>query len=177
MAGCATQSAEEDTAESGASDLTVIGDLGTIQDGETKPGRYEGGAGYRSFTFRAAGGDHVVADVTVTGGQTVASIADIGNDAVATVDNGTPSAHLEWTVGPPGPSRTLRIIFKDRTLASASYSVHLSVQWGACAPAREPYYTYHSTDREECRGLPIDCAAGERIFKNACGCGCERALQ
>jgi hypothetical protein len=173
IAGCAAQGGE-DTEQSGESALTGVQDLGRINNTETKTGSYTGGAAMRSFTFRAAGGDTVAADVTLAGGKAVAFIADLNNNAVATTDNGTPDAHVAWTVVPAGPSRTLHVVFKDKNAPNASYSVHLAVQGGACSPGSEPWYTYRSTDVGECEGLPIDCSAGELIFRNRCGCGCER---
>jgi hypothetical protein len=174
VAGCAAEGPNENVEASGESALTGVQDLGRISNGETKTGSYQGGADLRSFTFRAAGGDVVSADVTMAGGKAVAFIADINNHEVTSADNGTPNAHVSWTVVPAGPSRTLHVAFKDKASPNASYNVHLNVQLGACNPGAEPWYTYKSTDVDECRGLPIDCSANENIFKNACGCGCER---
>lgn len=174
-AGCAAQ---DDGEELGSGDSALTGDdLGRIRNGETKTGSYPaGGASHRSFSFRAAGGDTVTADVGIAGGDAVAFITDANGTVIAQNDNSGGSLDAKVTTSPlpAGPSRTLRIVFKEKTQPSASYTVRLGIQQGQCNPSSEPWYTYRSTDVEECRSLFIECGSNEAIFKNACGCGCER---
>ena len=44
----------------------------------------------------------------------------------------------------------------------------------ACDPAREPQRRYVGHSPEQCRLVRFACMAGEQMFSNDCGCGCER---
>lgn len=43
----------------------------------------------------------------------------------------------------------------------------------ACDPAREPQRRYVARSPEQCRLVRFACDAGQQMFSNACGCGCE----
>jgi hypothetical protein len=42
-----------------------------------------------------------------------------------------------------------------------------------CDPAREPQRRYVANSPERCRLVRFACMAGEQMFSNECGCGCE----
>jgi hypothetical protein len=175
LAGCSAPSDEEIT---GAvdSELTLPAQvLGPIAPGETRADDYVGGASHRAFTFNATGGDKIIADVTLHGGDAHGYITDASFTVLAENDDANPEtrdAKVTFTV-PAGPTRSFRIVFRDNAAPSGSFRVRLAIHPGACNPPAEPWHTYLG-NAEECKVLTWTCPVGERRFKNACGCGCER---
>jgi hypothetical protein len=166
LAGCASESEEGVAAADSA--LTLQAQvIGPIASGDTKSGSYNGAPANRAFSFTASGGDKITAEVS-TGGDEVVFITDPSFLVLQDSSNG----RINFTV-PAGPSRPLRLAFRDRNNASPNYTVKLTIVAGACNPAAEPWHTYLGTP-DECEALHWTCPGGESRFINACGCGCER---
>jgi len=171
--GCAASSSESDIGVAD-SDLTLSATvLGPIRVGETKTGNFTGPPETRAFSFRATGNDTITADVTIDGGQAAAFLTDSSLTVLAQATATGADARVSFTV-PPGPSRPLRIAFKNNRAPNAAFRVKLNVEAGACT-GQEPWFDYRAKP-DECEHTSIDCADGEIQFANACGCGCERPL-
>jgi hypothetical protein len=170
--GCGPSAEDMATAES---DLTLQATvLGPIRSGELKSDSFSGAPEHRAFSFRATGNDTITADVTIVGGDAVGFLTDSGLNVLAQGNPGTgPDTRVTFTV-PPGPSRPMRVAFKNAAAPNATFRVKLRIEAGACT-GEEPWFDYRAKP-DECETTLIDCAVGEIQFANACGCGCERPL-
>jgi hypothetical protein len=170
--GCGASAEGTATADS---DLTLQATvLGPIRNGETKSDRFTGPPEHRAYSFRATGNDTITADVTIVDGDAVGFLTDSGFNVLAQGTAGTgPDTRVTFTV-PPGPSRPMRVAFKNAAAPNATFRVKLRIEAGACT-GEEPWFDYRAKP-DECETTSIDCADGEIQFANACGCGCERPL-
>jgi hypothetical protein len=171
--GCSASS-EGDMATAD-SDLTVPASiLGPIRSGETKTGTFTGAPENRAFSFRATGNDTITADINMAGGDAAGFLTDSGFTVLSQSNAQVgPDTRVTFTV-PPGPSRPMRIAFKNAAGPTANFRVSLRVQAGACT-GEEPWFDYRAKP-DECESTSIDCADGQIQFANACGCGCETPL-
>jgi hypothetical protein len=171
LVGCATETADDELG-SASSELTAQV-LGNIGNGETKTGSYSGAPENRAYAFRATGNDTIVADVGITNGDAIAFLTDANFNVLAQADNGGPGrdARVTMTI-PPGPSRAMRIAFRNNDAPSGNFKVRVTVRAGQCT-GQEPWFDYQAKPAD-CEGIHISCPAGQVQFSNACGCGCER---
>jgi hypothetical protein len=170
----ACSASAEDTATAD-SDLTIQATvLGPIRNGETRSGNFSGPPENRAFSFRATGNDTITADITMVDGDAAGFLTDSGLNVLAQSNPAVgPDTRVTFTV-PPGPSRPMRVAFKNAAGPNAAFRVKLRIDAGACT-GEEPWFDYRAKP-DECETTSIDCAEGEIQFANACGCGCERPL-
>lgn len=148
--------------------------LGNIANDETKTGNLSGGETYRAYAIQPESGDNVTVHVSFTGRRAVALLTELNfdvitqSDATAADAHTTADAHITYRINPACP---ICVVFKERDGTPASFKVRMS----SCDPRAEASYrTYQSFDPVECSDASIDCPANQHIFKNACGCGCQR---
>jgi hypothetical protein len=147
---------------------------GWIRSGETKHG-IRAGAKHEAFRFFATGKDVITAEASFANGHAIAFLTDHDFRIIAQSEVTMANAHIRFQI-PPGPGRTMHIVFKEKNGKPGPCKVRLSLENGSCSgPGGDPYRIYRAVTQEECSGFPGDCPATTQAFTNRCGCGCERS--
>jgi hypothetical protein len=169
VVGCASPTGEP--VDSSDSEVTQAGQIvGSISANETKTGAYSGPA--LAYTFTALNNDAVTVDVSIGSADAVAWITDANFNVLATSPTGnTGDTHVSFNLA-PGPTRSLRVVFKDRSGAAGTYNVKLNVAPGSCDPSHEPWFNYKFPE-DQCGDVHYSCPPNKLQFNTSCGCGCE----
>lgn len=174
---CASEDGKASVSESNLA-LAGVEVLGAIRSGQTKTVAYTPSPTFRAFTFDAIGNDEVIADITSIGGDAMGYIADEAMNILASNDDAT-STTLDSKVRyrvPSGPSRPLRLVFRDYGAGTHQMTVKLSIAStaGTCSYGGHSYDVgdrFDSLDGcNQCR-----CAEGGTVDCGRQTCDCNPA--
>jgi hypothetical protein len=149
VAGCATETADENTG-SDQNELRLSAEyLGKIVNGQTRIAHYDTPPEFRAFGFEAKGGDKITVEVKSPNGNAMGYITDGQLEVLAQNDDasaGTHDSKVTYEVPAGLPLRQYRAAFRDLQLSSATLQVKLSMRGGGPTACTYNGQTYAAGD-------------------------------